>query len=58
MKIPFVSFLPMENELKEDLREAFDRVLNNSYYIRGQESTIVITIQDYLDVGMLLGLRL
>ena len=26
MKIPFVSFLPMERELDKDLRNAFERV--------------------------------
>ena len=26
MKIPFVSFLPMEHELDKDLRAAFERV--------------------------------
>ena len=37
MKIPFVSFLPMEKELYEDLRESFLRVLNRSWYIEGIE---------------------
>lgn len=37
MKIPFVSFLPMEHELNKDLREAFERVFNNSWYIEGTE---------------------
>lgn len=37
MKIPFVSFLPMENELKADFEEAFDRVLSHSWYINGAE---------------------
>lgn len=37
VNIPFVSFKPMEEELKDELREAFERVLSNSYYIRGQE---------------------
>lgn len=35
--IPFVSFKPMEDELKSELREAFDRVLRNSWYIDGEE---------------------
>ena len=26
MKVPFVSFLPLENELDRDLRAAFERV--------------------------------
>lgn len=37
MKIPFVSFLPMERELKEELKSAFDRVLARSWYIGGVE---------------------
>lgn len=36
-KIPFVSFRPMEKELGNDLKEAFERVLESSYYIRGSE---------------------
>ena len=37
MKIPFVSFLPMERELNNDLRSAFDRVFTRSWYIGGVE---------------------
>ncbi len=37
MKIPFVSFLPMEKELKEELKAAFERVLERSWYIDGAE---------------------
>ena len=37
MKIPFVSFRPMERELDDDLRAAFDRVFNRSWYIEGIE---------------------
>ncbi len=37
MKVPFVSFLPMEKELNNELRAAFDRVLKNSWYIKGVE---------------------
>lgn len=37
MKIPFVSFLPMEKELNEDIRNAFDRVFTRSWYIEGKE---------------------
>lgn len=38
MNIPFVSFLPIENELDNELKEAFERVLKNSWYIRGKEN--------------------
>lgn len=37
MKVPFVSFKPMEKELDLDLRAAFDRVYNASWYIEGKE---------------------
>ncbi len=37
MNIPFVSFKPMEQELNKELKEAFERVLNNSWYIDGNE---------------------
>ena len=37
MNIPFVSFKPMENELDADLRDAFNRVYTNSWYIEGKE---------------------
>ena len=37
MKIPFVSFIPMENELGKDLRAAYDRVFARSWYIGGAE---------------------
>lgn len=37
MKIPFVSFLPLEKELKVELHGAFDRVLTRSWYIEGIE---------------------
>ncbi len=37
MKVPFVSFLPMEKELNKELKDAFDRVFSNSWYIDGEE---------------------
>lgn len=37
MMIPFVSFLPMERELDNDLRGAFERVFKASWYIEGRE---------------------
>lgn len=37
MKIPFVTFLPMEKELNEDIRKAFERVFTRSWYIDGVE---------------------
>lgn len=37
MKVPFVSFLPMERELEQELKAAFDRVFARSWYIEGAE---------------------
>ena len=37
MRVPFVSFIPMEKELDNNLREAFNRVLSKSWYIEGEE---------------------
>lgn len=37
MKIPFVSFTPMENELNRAFKEAFERVFERSWYIEGIE---------------------
>ena len=37
MKVSFASFKPMEKEIENDLRSAFDRVLNSSWYIDGVE---------------------
>lgn len=38
MKIPFVSFIPMERELDTDIRQAFERVYKRSWYIEGEEN--------------------
>lgn len=37
MKVPFVSFRPLEKELNAELHDAFERVLSNSWYIEGKE---------------------
>lgn len=37
MKVPFVSFKPLEKELDKDLHEAFERVYARSWYIEGEE---------------------
>ncbi len=37
MKVPFVSFIPLENELNNELHDAFERVLKSSWYIQGGE---------------------
>ena len=40
MRIPFVSFRPMEKELEQDIRKAFERVFERSWYIEGEEDEI------------------
>ena len=37
MNVPFVSFKPLEKELDTELRAAFNRVYENSWYIDGKE---------------------
>ena len=37
MKIPFVSFVPIEKELDKELKDAFERVIKSSWYIQGEE---------------------
>ena len=37
MNVPFVSFKPLEKELDKELRAAFDRVFERSWYIEGKE---------------------
>ena len=36
IKIPFVSFKPLERELDKEIRAAFERVYSNSWYIDGE----------------------
>ncbi len=37
MKVPFATFAPMERELDKELRAAFERVYERSWYIGGKE---------------------
>lgn len=37
MKVPFVTFKPLEKELDKNLRDAFERVYMRSWYIEGEE---------------------
>ena len=37
MKVEFCSFRPMHDEIRKDLDAAYNRVLDNSYYIQGKE---------------------
>lgn len=39
MKIPFASFKALEREINGQLHDAFDKVLNASYYISGKEGS-------------------
>lgn len=38
MKVPFVSFLPLERELDKEIRNAFEEVYKNSWYIDGKKN--------------------
>ena len=40
VKVPFVSFVPLENELNDELHAAFERVFKSSWYIQGEEDRI------------------
>ena len=40
MKIPFVSFKPLEKQLDSNLRQAFERVYTRSWYIEGEEGKL------------------
>jgi dTDP-4-amino-4,6-dideoxygalactose transaminase len=56
MKVPFVSFLPMERELDADLRAAFDRVFASSWYIDGAEDkTFENSFAEYCHVNHCVG---
>ena len=37
MNVPFASFKPMHEELKEELRSAYETVMERSYFIQGKE---------------------
>ena len=37
MNIPFNSFKPLEAEVRDEVYSAFDRIYNNSWYIKGKE---------------------
>lgn len=37
MKVPFATFLPMHNEIRQELDSAYNRVLDKSYFIQGNE---------------------
>lgn len=37
MKVPFATFLPMHNEIRKSLDEAYNKVIDKSYFIQGEE---------------------
>lgn len=37
MKIPFSTFVPMHSEIRQELDHAYQRVMDNSYFIQGDE---------------------
>ena len=39
MKVPFVTFKPLEEELNQEIKEAFMRVFDRSWYIEGREGS-------------------
>lgn len=56
MKVPFVSFLPMEKELGPALKDAFDRVLQRSWYIGGvEDEAFEKTFAEYCSVKHCVG---
>ena len=56
MRIPFVSFLPMEKELDDNLRGAFNRVFSRSWYIEGvEDETFEKAFAEYCGVKYCIG---
>ena len=56
IKVPFVSFLPMEKELERELGSAFWRVFKSSWYILGNEcKAFEADFAGYCNVGYCIG---
>ena len=56
MKIPFVTFKPLEAELDKDIRDAFERVYTHSWYIEGAEDeSFEKAFADYCDSSYCVG---
>lgn len=56
MKVPFVTFKPLEKELDNDLRDAFERVYNRSWYIEGvEDEAFEKTFAEYCDSKFCVG---
>lgn len=57
MKVPFLTFKPMEHNIDAELRAAFERVYENSWYILGREDTAFEqAFADYCGVRYCVGL--
>lgn len=37
MNIPFADFAPMHNEIRQQLDEAYNKVMDSNYFIQGKE---------------------
>lgn len=37
MKIPFATFKPMHDEIRKDLDQAYNKVIDSNYFIQGKE---------------------
>lgn len=56
MKVPFVSFIPMEHELDNSIRKAFERVYKRSWYIDGvEDKEFEESFADYCNVKYCIG---
>lgn len=56
MRVPFVSFLPMENELDTELKMAFNKVYSRSYYIDGiEDKNFEEAFAEYCNVNYCIG---
>lgn len=56
MKVPFATFAPMERELDKELRTAFERVYERSWYIGGKEDeNFEIAFADYCGTKFCIG---
>ena len=56
MKVPFASFLPMEEKLQKEIRDAFDRVFTRSWYISGvEDDTFEKAFADYCGTKFCVG---
>ena len=56
MKVPFVTFKPLEKELDKELRSAFERVYDHSWYIGGDEDkTFEVAFAKYCNTNYCVG---